>query len=178
MTAPVQMGPSPVGGGPVAFQDREELLADIGDRIRAERHARGWAGTALAAKAGVSRRTVERVETGRSPLPLSLFAALCEALGVPMSLLLSDQWVMPARFRRPTLTPRQIEILLLASSGLTLQQVGVRVGTTRQAVASRLSETYRLLGVSDLPQGERRAAAMQVAEDRGLFDDAREADAA
>ncbi|MFB7312926.1 helix-turn-helix domain-containing protein [Streptomyces sp. NPDC056192] len=169
MTAPMQMAPSPVGGGPVAFQDREELLADIGDRIRAERHARGWAGTALAAKTGVSRRTVERVETGKSPLPLSLFAALCEALGVSMSLLLSDQWVMPARFRRAVLTPRQTEILLLASSGLTLQQVGVRVGTTRQAVASRLSETYRLLGVSDLPPDERRAAAAQIAEDRGLF---------
>jgi transcriptional regulator with XRE-family HTH domain len=169
MTAPVQVGPSPVGGGPVAFQDREELLADIGDRIRAERHARGWTGTALAAKAGVTRRTVERVETGRSPLPLSLFAALCEALGVSMSLLLSDEWVLPDRFRRPVLTPRQIEMLLLASSGLTLQQVGVRVGTTRQAVASRLSETYRLLGVSDLPQGERRAAAARAAEELGLF---------
>jgi hypothetical protein len=41
-----------------------------------------------------------------------------------------------------------------------------------------LSEAYRVLGVSDKPRDERRAAAMRVAEVRGLFDDSLEVDAA
>ncbi|MEV6165751.1 helix-turn-helix domain-containing protein [Streptomyces sp. NPDC052052] len=171
MTAPALVGPSPAGGGPTAFQDRDELLADVGDRIRAERHARGWSQSVLGKRAGMARKTVAHVENGQTTLPLHCLAALCRGLGMSMSDLLSDAWVMPARPEARVLTPRQVQILrVAASTGLSLPQVAARVGTTRQVVAARLSETYRELGVWDLPRDERRAAAVRVAEERGLFD--------
>jgi transcriptional regulator with XRE-family HTH domain len=180
VTIPARVGPSPVGGGPNAFPDRDELLADVGDRIRAERHARGWTQTALGERAGLSVRTIRHVENGETSLPLHYLAVIAHGLGMPMSDLLSDGWVMPARAHRErVLTPRQAHILRVASAtGLSLPQIADRVGTTRQVVASRLSEAYRLLGVSHLPQAERRAAAARVAEARGLLNVASESHAA
>ncbi|MFF8422863.1 helix-turn-helix domain-containing protein [Streptomyces sp. NPDC015680] len=153
-------------------EDREELLADVGDRIRAERHARGWTQAQLGTRCGLSAKVVAHVENGQTSLPLYYLAELCCGLGVTMSALLSDAWVMPTRQREErALTPRQAHILrVAASTGLPLSQVAARVGTTRQVVAARLSESYRLLGVSHLPQDERRAAAARIAEERGLFD--------
>ncbi|MEU9849325.1 helix-turn-helix domain-containing protein [Streptomyces sp. NPDC047985] len=152
--------------------DREELLADIGDRIRAERHTRGWTQAQLGARCTLSAKAIAHAENGQTSLPLYYLAELCRGLGMTMSDLLSDDWVMPPRkSREPALTPRQAHILrVAASTGLPLPQVAARVGTTRQVVAARLSEAYRLLGVSHLPQGERRAAAARIAEERGLFD--------
>ncbi|WP_392838697.1 helix-turn-helix domain-containing protein [Streptomyces sp. LN500] len=183
MTIPVQVGPSPVGGGPVAFQDREELLADIGDRIRAERHARGWSQTTLGSRCGVSAKRIAHVENGQTSLPLLRLAEICHGLQMSMSDLLSEEWEMPdcAPRRRGlagALTPRQALVLREAASGIPLTQVAVRLGMPRPVVSSRLSEAYRVLGVSDMPRDERRSAAMRVAEARGLFDAALEVDAA
>ncbi|MFE7111696.1 helix-turn-helix domain-containing protein [Streptomyces sp. NPDC057575] len=180
MTVPAQVGPSPVGGGPADSQDRDELLADVGDRIRAERHARGWTQNDLSNRCTMSAKVIAHVENGQTSLPLYYLAELCQALGVTMSALLSDEWVLPARANRErVLTPRQAHILrVAASTGLPLSQVAARVGTTRQVVAARLSEAYRLLGVAHLPQGERRAAAVRVAEARGLLAFRHEVDAA
>lgn len=161
------------------FQDREELLADIGDRIRAERHARGWTQDQLGQRSGLSRKVIEHMENGKTSMPLLGLADVCAGLGIPLSALLSESWEMPAGADRERgLTPRQAHILQVAASGLPLARVAVLVGTSRQVVAARLSEAYRVLGVSDKPRDERRAAAMRVAEARGLFDTAREADAA
>jgi transcriptional regulator with XRE-family HTH domain len=173
------VGPSPVGGGPVAFQDREELLADIGDRIRAERHARGWTQDQLGQRSGLSRKVIEHMEHGKTSMPLLGLADVCAGLGMTLSSLLSESWEMPAGADRERgLTPRQAHILRVAAAGLPLARVAVLVGTSRQVVAARLSESYRVLGVSHLPRDERRSAAMRVAEARGLLDAAIEVDAA
>jgi DNA-binding NarL/FixJ family response regulator len=119
------------------------------------------------------------MENGKTSMPLLGLADVCAGLGIPLSALLSESWEMPAGADRERgLTPRQAHILQVAASGLPLARVAVLVGTSRQVVAARLSEAYRVLGVSDKPRDERRAAAMRVAEARGLFDTAREADAA
>ncbi|MEU6016902.1 transcriptional regulator [Streptomyces sp. NPDC047515] len=183
MTAPVLVGPSPVGGGPAVFQDRDELLADVGDRIRAERHARGWSQTVLGKHAGMTYKVVATIELGKGTLPLLHLAAVCEALGMSMSELLSEQWEMPARPPRRrgvpgVLSPRMALVLREAASGIPLTQVADRLGIPRSVVSSRLSEAYRVLGVSDLPRDERRAAAVRVAEARGLFETRHEVDAA
>ncbi|MEU0836093.1 transcriptional regulator [Streptomyces sp. NPDC005969] len=179
MTIPAQVGPSPVGGGPAVHMDREEFLADIGDRIRAERRARGWTQTQLGQRSGLSRKVIEYMEYGKTTLPLLGLADVCAGLGMTLSALLSEEWVMPApAHRERALTPRQAQILRAAAAGGTLLQVAARVGTSREVVAARLSEAYRVLGVSDRPRNERRAAAVQVAEARGLFDDTREVNAA
>jgi transcriptional regulator with XRE-family HTH domain len=151
--------------------DPEELLADVGDRIRAERQARGWTQDHLGARSGITDTVLSWIERGKGTLPLSHLAAICRGLEIPMSDLLSDGWVMPARVaRRAVLSRQQVRILREVVSGDPLPVVAVRVGRTRQAVAARLSESYRLLGVMHLPQHERRLAAFRAAEALGLFE--------
>jgi DNA-binding CsgD family transcriptional regulator len=166
MTAPVLVGPSPSSGGPVPSPDWDEVLADIGDRVRAERKARGWAQDKLAARAGLNRRTVRNIEAGIGTL--RTFAQVCWALGVAMDHLLSDRWELPER--QPRLSATQVRVLREAASGDSLAQVGARLLMSSRLVAAHLSHVYRLLGVAGLPQGERRAAAARVAMQHGLFD--------
>ncbi|WSF22090.1 helix-turn-helix domain-containing protein (plasmid) [Streptomyces sp. NBC_01353] len=152
--------------------DRDEFLADIGDRVRAERHARGCSQLALAERCGLPVKSVRHVECGTSPLPLFTLVELCHGLGISISYLLSDEWEMPARAEPVRkLTPLQARILREAVPGIPLATVARRVGTSRQAVAARLSEVYRLLGVSHLPREERREAAVRAAGARGLLPD-------
>ncbi|MFF2411793.1 helix-turn-helix domain-containing protein [Streptomyces sp. NPDC058092] len=183
MTAPAQVGPSPVGGGPAVFQDRDELLADVGDRIRAERRARGWSQTVLGERAGMTYKVVATIELGKGTLPLLHLADVCKALGMSISDLLSERWQMPTLPPRRrgvpgALSPRMAAVLRVAASGIPLTQVAKQLGMPRPVVSSRLSEAYRVLGVADLPRDERRAAAVRVAEARGLFDARCEVDAA
>jgi transcriptional regulator with XRE-family HTH domain len=169
MSAPVQVGPSPSGGGPVPFPDWDETLADIGDRIRAERQARRWTQGELGDQAGLSRRTVRNLEQGIGTLRAFMHA--CRGLGVPMDHLLSPQWQMPAR--EPSLSARQVEILRVIADGKPLTVAAGLLGMPRDGLTARLSQIYRRLGVSDRPRGlERRAAAVRVAMQHGLFDSA------
>lgn len=166
MSAPVQVGPSPQGGGPVPFPDWDDVLADIGDRVRAERRARGWSQTELGRRMGVALATVKRLETGDSSL-LITFAMACRALGVDMGHLLSVQWRLPDRHL--SLSPTQARVLEAVSDGRPLAQAARALGTTHTAVASVLTKAYRRLGVADVPRGQRRAAAVREARRHGLI---------
>lgn len=73
----------------------------------------------------------------------------------------------------PRLTPRQAAVLAAAADGATLATVAERLGTTREQIAARLAEAYQRLGVTHLPRGERRAAAIRVARRHGLIADER-----
>lgn len=172
MTAPVRVGPSPSGGGPVASPDLDDLAADIGDRIRAERLHRGWSQAQLGNRAGLPKKYVGLAEAGHAALPVVRLAQLCHGLGMPMSDLLSDRWVMPERKEARVLTPRQVQILAEARTGVPLSRIAVRVGMSRESVSARLSEAYRVLDVAYLPRGGRREAAVRVAVERGLLDPA------
>lgn len=44
----------------------ETLLAELGDRLVQRRLQRGWSQAELAARAGVSKRSIERLESGTS----------------------------------------------------------------------------------------------------------------
>ncbi|MGE0787332.1 MAG: helix-turn-helix transcriptional regulator [Sandaracinaceae bacterium] len=57
------------------------ILAELGERIRHHRLARNQTQHELADAAGVSKRTVERIETGDSA-QLSSFLRVCRALGL------------------------------------------------------------------------------------------------
>lgn len=156
---------------PTLELDPEELLADVGDRIRAEREARGWSQADLGNRISVRRRTIGVMELGETTFPLANLAAVCLGLGVSLSYLLSEDWQMPARLVEGLLLgPLQVRILREAVSGDPLTLVAVRVGETREVVAARLSEAYRLLGVMHLPQRDRRLAAFRAAEALGLFE--------
>lgn len=176
MTAPVLVGPSPAGGGPAPFLDWDDVLADIGDRVRAERQARGWSETELGRRAGIGRNTVRRLENG--DVSLRCFVQACTALGVPVGELLSPAWKRPEPKHTPnaegvarqvTLSPRQALVLCEAASGDSLAQVGVRLNMDPRAVGATLSRVYQRLGVAFLPQEQRRSAAARVAMQHGLF---------
>jgi transcriptional regulator with XRE-family HTH domain len=166
MSAPVQVGPSPSGGGPVPSPDWDDVLADIGDRVRAERQARRWSQSELGQRAGLGVVAVNRLETGKSTL-LSNFVMACAALNVDMAHLLSDEWALPAV--GPTLAPAQVRALREVAGGDPLRVAGARLGMSPERLASHLSLAYRRLGVSHLPRGERRAAAVRVAMQHDLF---------
>jgi DNA-binding CsgD family transcriptional regulator/DNA-binding XRE family transcriptional regulator len=154
-----------MGGGPTPFEDLDEYLADIGDRIRAERQARGWTQNDLAERAALTRWALRALEDGVGTL--LAFARACRALEVDMDLLLSDAWRMPAL--RLSLSPRQVDVLREAASGDSLAVVGARLGLDRPAVSSHLSRIYERLGVADLPVVERRAAAVRAAVEHNLI---------
>jgi DNA-binding CsgD family transcriptional regulator len=165
VSAPVLVGPSPQGGGPTPSPDWDDILADLGDRVRAERLARHWSLDQLAQQAGISIHTVRRLEDGN--IRLRPLLPVCQALGLGVDHLLSDQWQAPAL--RPRLAPRQVEVLREAVSGDSLEQVGARLGMSSQTVSAMLSRIYVRLGVDGLPRSEKRAAAGRVAVEHDLI---------
>lgn len=173
--APQLVGPSSSIGGPAPSPDWDELVADIGDRIRAERQARGWSLHRMSTHSGLPVITLKRLEAGTGSL--RVFAQACAGLDVSMSSLLSEDWRMPevksVRAAGPGpigLSPRQAEVLREAASGDSLAQIGARLGLDPRAVGAALSRAYQRLGVALMPAGERRAAAVRVASAHGLID--------
>jgi len=169
VTAPALVGPSSSSGGPVPSPDWDDILADIGDRIRAERQARGLAQQDLADRARLDRVTVRRLEDGIGSI--RVFVQACWVLEVDPGQLMAEQWAMPAPKASPrySLSPRQAQVLQAVAGGDSLSRVGVHLGLDRSTVASFLSQAYRRLGVADLPVRERRAVAIRVAMKHGLF---------
>lgn len=166
-TAPVRSGPTITSGGPASSPDWDDLLADIGDRIRAERQARRWSQEELAARAGMDRHTIRKIENGIGSL--RAFTQACWGLQVDMAYLLSDQWQMPEPRPRP-LTPRQAEVLRVVADGRPLAVAAPQLGMTPEGLASVLSGVYRRLGVAGVPRDRRRREAVRVASTQGLID--------
>jgi len=60
----------------------EGILRELGGRLTGARLEQNLTQAALAEKAGVSKRTVERVESGEVATQLSGFVRVCRALGL------------------------------------------------------------------------------------------------
>jgi transcriptional regulator with XRE-family HTH domain len=60
----------------------ESVLAELGGRLAGARLARNLTQAALADQAGVSKRTVERLESGAVATHLSGFLRVCRTLGL------------------------------------------------------------------------------------------------
>jgi transcriptional regulator with XRE-family HTH domain len=60
----------------------EAILQELGERISVARLERNLTQAALAEQAGVSKRTVERLESGEVATHLSGFVRVCRALGL------------------------------------------------------------------------------------------------
>lgn len=82
----------------------EAILRELGSRLAAARLARNLTQAALAQEAGVSKRTVERLESGEVASRLSGLLRVCRVLGLIDRL---DALVPPAR-------PGPVEQLKLA----------------------------------------------------------------
>ena len=64
----------------------------------------------------------------------------------------------------PSITPRQAEVLSLASNGLTSAEIAGQIGVSATTVRSHFDNIYSRLGVSD------RCAAVATALRHGLID--------
>ncbi|MCX5000917.1 helix-turn-helix domain-containing protein [Streptomyces longwoodensis] len=166
MSAPVQVGPSSSSGGPAPLEDLEDLLADIGDRVRAERQFRGWTQAELAQRAQLGTVALSSLERGR-PTLLSTLVLACTALGVDLAHVMSSDWREPER--GPSMTPQQAVVLREAAAGGSLTEIGARLDMTAAEVGSTLTRVYQRLEVTHVPRAERRAAAVRMAVQHGLI---------
>ena len=60
----------------------EAILKELGQRIAHLRNERNLTQAELAKEAGVSKRTVERLETGTVASQMTVFIRVCRALGI------------------------------------------------------------------------------------------------
>jgi transcriptional regulator with XRE-family HTH domain len=60
----------------------EAVLRELGERLASVRLARDLTQAALAEEAGVSKRTIERLESGQVASRLSAFVRVCRVLGL------------------------------------------------------------------------------------------------
>jgi putative transcriptional regulator len=65
---------------------------DVENRVREHRERRGWSQGELAARLGVSRQTVNAVETGRYDPSLPLALRLAKLFGSAVPELFIDNW--------------------------------------------------------------------------------------
>lgn len=72
----------------------------IGARIRIERESRGWSLSGLAARAGISRAMVFKVERGDSSPTANLLGKLSGAFGLSMSTLMARAEMQQGRLSR------------------------------------------------------------------------------
>lgn len=84
----------------------DDLDARLGERVRAERQARGWSSAELAARSGVSRAMIHRVERAESSPTASLLGRLSGALGLTLSALLARAEGVRGDVRRAADQPR------------------------------------------------------------------------
>jgi transcriptional regulator with XRE-family HTH domain len=90
-------------------KDRTALVL-IGSRLAAARIAQNLTQAALASQTGLSKRTIERLETGAVATQLSGFLRVCQALSLPgpLELLSAEESPPPKRARRtrpPAIAP-------------------------------------------------------------------------
>ena len=74
----------------IVFRYTEDLMDDIGARIRAARKSKGWTLDALASKSGLSTGFLSQVERDLTTLSIVSLSAICKALNVPIESLFSS----------------------------------------------------------------------------------------
>jgi transcriptional regulator with XRE-family HTH domain len=69
--------------------DSDSLDQRLAARLQAEREQRGWSVAELAAKSGVSRAMISKIERAEASPTASLLVKIATAFGLPLSLLLA-----------------------------------------------------------------------------------------
>ena len=111
----------------------EAILNELGKRLAQRRIARQLSQAALAAEAGVAKRTVERIEAGES-VQLVTLMRLCRVLDLLDGL---DQWL-------PESVPSPMALLKEKRAGKGKQRTSAR----RTAVVKRIPEKPWIWGDS------------------------------
>src|SRR5215213_4804296 len=102
-----------------------DVLAEVGPRLRRLRERRGVTLTALAAKTGISKSTLSRLENGQRKPSLELLLPLAEAYHLPLDELVGSPAVGDPRVRSKARTRngRLVYPLTGASSGMAVWKV-------------------------------------------------------
>ena len=84
-----------------------EIDADVGEKIRARRLARGWSQTQLANALGITFQQVQKYEKGANRVSSGRLARIAEALEIPVALFFDSRATQPPERRdaNATLAP-------------------------------------------------------------------------
>ena len=82
---------------PEGRRDSEAFLIGLGDRVRAERKARGLSRRVLSGISGVSERYLAQLETGSGNISIILLRDIAKSLGVSLEELVSETRSWPER---------------------------------------------------------------------------------
>src|ERR1700754_830985 len=102
-----------------------DVLAEVGPRLRRLRVRRGWPVRARAAKPGISKSTLSRLESGQRKPSLELLLPLAEAHPLPLDELVGAPRVGDPRVRLQPKTRhgRLVYPLTQGSSGMAVWKV-------------------------------------------------------
>ncbi|PZR54404.1 XRE family transcriptional regulator [Xylanimonas oleitrophica] len=132
-------------------------LDEIGPRLRAARHARGWTLGELASRAGMSASTLSRLESGKRQASLELLLPLTRQLGVRIDDLLPADPPDP-RVRRPVIRRDGLVIAPLAPESAPVRTYKITyppgVGCPEQRTHAGYEWLYVLSGRLRLRLGE------------------------
>src|SRR5688572_2173620 len=101
-------------------QAMDAELQQIGPRLRAARHSRGWTLDELAARCGMSASTLSRLERGKRQASLELVLPVTRQLGLRLDDLVNSDSQDP-RVRRPAIKRDGLLIVPLAPEGSAVQ---------------------------------------------------------
>jgi transcriptional regulator with XRE-family HTH domain len=149
-------------------QDEDRQARAIAERVRLERETRGWSLAELAARSGVSKAMISKVERCEASPTATVLGRLSGAFGLPLSVLLAlaeregdrlarcDEqplWTDPdTGYTRRTLSPAnggQLELLEV------VLPPGVRVPYPASAFSFQHQQIYVLEGRLDFIEGTR-----------------------
>ena len=133
-------------------------LEQVGVRLRAARHARGWTLGELAEGAGISASTLSRLESGKRQASLELLLPLTRRLGIRIDDLIPEETPDP-RIRRPEVRRDGIVLLPLAPEGSAVRTYRITYPPVRTLPELRTHDGYEwfyvLSGRLRLRLGER-----------------------
>lgn len=121
-------------------------VRQVGARLRAYRHSRGWTLDELAERAGMSTSTLSRLESGKRQASLELLVPLTRQLGIGLDDLVSPP-VRDPRVRRPEIRRDGIVITPLAPEGAQVNTCKVAYPPAAVAPEPRVHEGYEWLYV-------------------------------
>lgn len=123
-----------------------EELSQVGARLRAARHARGWTLEELAARAEMSTSTLSRLESGKRQASLELLLPLTRQLGIRIDDLVRLDAPDP-RVRRPAIRRDGLVVAPLAPEGSPVDTYKITYPPARELPELRVHDGYEWLYV-------------------------------
>lgn len=121
-------------------------LKQVGARLRAIRHSRGWTLEDLAARADISPSTLSRLESGKRQASLELLIPLTRQLGIGLDDLVSPAVADP-RVRRPVVRRDGLVIAPLAPEGSPVATYKITYPPTSEPPEPKVHDGYEWLYV-------------------------------